>query len=425
MDIQSLYKIYKSSTGVTTDTRKIEAGKIFFALKGENFNGNQFALDALNKGAGWAVIDEPIEGSKDQLILVENVLETLQQLAKYHLSQFDVPVLAITGSNGKTTTKELIHTVISKKFKTYTTKGNLNNHIGIPLTILDIQDDAEFIIIEMGANHLGEIASYCEIVHPDFGIITNCGKAHLEGFGSEEGVRKGKGELYDYLRDHMGGVFIYDDAPYLRKMANGIAKIITYGTGPSCAISGKVYGDSDKLSVQLNNANKTIIHTQLIGQYNLPNVLAAVTVGRYFEMEMEDIKSAIELYQPTNSRSQLVEKFGAKIIMDAYNANPSSLKIAIENLSKLDHPNKVLMIGSMAELGDSTITEHENIVALIRNGNWKEVVLVGPHFAPFANEFTYFKNSEEAQQWFKEKDWKDAYILIKGSRSQKMEKIIA
>lgn len=424
MDIQDLYTLYQSSKGVTTDTRNIAEGMIFFALKGENFNGNNYAIEALQKGAAYAVVEEVIEEHKN-LIVVKNVLETIQDLAALHLSQFDVPVLAITGSNGKTTTKELIHTVLSKKYKTYTTKGNLNNHIGIPLTILSIQKDAEFIIIEMGANHLGEIASYCKIVRPQYGIITNCGKAHLEGFGSEEGVRKGKGELYDYLIENMGGAFIYDDAPYLRKMANGMATIITYGTSPSCAISGNVYGNDDKLAVQLNNADKTIIQTNLIGQYNLPNVLAAVTVGRYFNIDLLEIKDAIENYQPTNSRSQLVEKFGAKIIMDAYNANPSSLKIAIENLSKLNHPRKVLMIGSMAELGASTNQEHENIIQIIRNHNWSEVVLVGPHFEPYSSEFKYFSNSTEARDWFQQKDWTDAYILIKGSRSQQMEKIIA
>lgn len=424
MNIQALYKLFLSSTGITTDTRKIEKGNLFFALKGENFNGNEFALPALNAGANFAIVDETIE-ENHQLIKVNSVLETLQELAKFHLEQFKVPVLAITGSNGKTTTKELIHAVVSKKFKTYTTKGNFNNHIGIPLTILSVKSDAEFVIIEMGANHLGEIASYCRIVQPDYGIITNCGKAHLEGFGSEEGVRKGKGELYDYLREHMGGAFVYNEAPYLRDMARGIASIITYGVSPSCAISGNIYGTDEKLSIQLNNAEKTIIHTQLIGQYNLPNVLAAITVGRFFGIGLDDIKNAIEAYTPTNSRSQLVEKYGAKIILDAYNANPSSMKTAIENLIKIPHGRKVLMIGSMAELGDATSQEHLHIIELIRSAKWDHVVLVGPHFATYSSEFMYFKNAEEAKEWFKNIDWTGAYILVKGSRSQEMEKIIS
>ncbi len=425
MNIPELYNLFRSSTGATTDTRQIRQGNIFFALKGPSFNGNQFAQEAINKGAAYAVVDENSFADNEKIIPVKDVLETLQQLAKYHLEQFDIPVLAITGSNGKTTTKELVHAVMSTKFKTYTTKGNLNNHIGIPLTILSIQQDAEFAIVEMGANHLQEIASYCKIVQPTHGIITNCGKAHLEGFGSEEGVRKGKGELYDYLRSTMGTVFLYDDAAYLKEMAKGITAVITYGTSPSCAISGNALSDTEQLTVQLNDAHRTTIHTRLVGAYNLPNVLAAVTVGRYFNIEIERITKAIEEYIPGNSRSQLVEQGGAKIILDAYNANPSSMKVAIENLQKINHPDKVLVLGAMAELGDSSDQEHAAIVALIDQYKWKQVVLVGKYFKPYAGHYTYFDHAEEAAKWFRQQDWANSYILVKGSRSQQMEKVIA
>ncbi|HTD39573.1 MAG TPA: UDP-N-acetylmuramoyl-tripeptide--D-alanyl-D-alanine ligase, partial [Mucilaginibacter sp.] len=346
MNIPELYEIYKKYPSVQTDTRKLREGDIFFALKGPSFNGNEFAQKAIEEGASYAVIDEKKFEIPRKTILADNVLVTLQQLAKYHRQQFPIPFIAITGSNGKTTTKELIHSVLSTTYQTYTTEGNLNNHIGIPLTILKIKNDAEMAVIEMGANHIGEIASYCQIAMPTHGLVTNSGKAHLEGFGSEEGVRKAKGELYDYLRTLTHGyAFVMWDYDYLQEMSKGISGIIKYGTGDGAHIIGKASKNGPLLEVEIiQGLDEKKIKTQLVGEYNLPNVLAAVTIGKFFKVEESKIKLAIESYTPSNSRSQLIEQGTNKIILDAYNANPSSMKLAIENFSKMPG-DKVLILG--------------------------------------------------------------------------------
>ena len=346
MPIPELYAHYLKHPSVQTDTRKLQKGDIFFALKGENFNGNKFAKQALDAGASLAVIDEKEFEIPGKTMLVENVLLTLQQLALFHREKFTIPFIAITGSNGKTTTKELVHAVLSSHFKTYTTEGNLNNHIGIPLTILRIKPDAQMAVIEMGANHIGEIASYCKYALPTHGIITNCGKAHLEGFGSIEGVRKGKGELYDHLRTRNDGfAFVMWDYEYLREMSKGISGIIKYGTRDAHVV-GQVKSNEPFLEIEVTQGLENgKINTQLVGDYNFPNVLAAVTVGDFFNVPEEKIRKAIENYTPSNSRSQLLEKGTNKIILDAYNANPSSMKLAIENFAKIPSPNKVLLLG--------------------------------------------------------------------------------
>jgi UDP-N-acetylmuramoyl-tripeptide--D-alanyl-D-alanine ligase len=421
MTIEQLYEIYLQYPSVQTDTRKLAQGDIFFALKGPNFNANTFAEQALKQGAAYAVVDEAPATANENIIVVENVLETLQALAKYHRRQFTIPFIAITGSNGKTTTKELVHVVLSASYKTYTTQGNLNNHIGIPLTILQVKKDAQMAVIEMGANHRGEIASYCKYTLPTHGIITNCGKAHLEGFGGEEGVRKGKGELYDFLRETGGSAFVMWDYDYLREMSRGIPEVVKYGTADA-DITGNVVQSEPFLEVSIKNSMD--IRTQLVGSYNLPNVLVAVTAGKYFNVPDEKIKSAIEAYTPSNSRSQLVEKNGNKIILDAYNANPSSMKLAIENLAKLPAENKVLMLGGMMELGADSMQEHAAIIDLIRQYNWKDVVLVGGDFLKVSHPFHQFNNSREAAEWFKQQQLKNGYILIKGSRSMQMEKVL-
>ncbi|HYC29524.1 MAG TPA: UDP-N-acetylmuramoyl-tripeptide--D-alanyl-D-alanine ligase, partial [Chitinophagaceae bacterium] len=308
---------------------------------------------------------------------------------------------------------------LSAAFKTYTTQGNLNNHIGVPLTILQVRDDAEMAVIEMGANHQKEIASYCQYTLPTHGIITNVGKAHLEGFGGEEGVRKGKGELYDFLRDNGGTVFAMWDYDYLREMSRGIEEVITYGTHDA-DIVGKISKSEPFLEVDLNNGMH--ISTKLVGGYNLPNVLVAVTAGKHFGVSDEKIKSSIEAYTPSNSRSQLIEKGSNKIILDAYNANPSSMRLAIENLAKLPGNNKVLMLGGMAELGEGSVQEHQNIVDLIKQYEWKDVVLVGGDFLKIDHPFHSFKDSSQAAEWYKQV--KDSYVLIKGSRSMQMEKVL-
>ena len=424
MQIEALYQLFLQYPSVQTDTRKLKAGDLYFALKGENFNGNDFAIQALEKGAAYAIVDEEIQHDDPRIIKVEHVLHTLQQLAKYHRQQFTIPFIAITGSNGKTTTKELVHAVLSSHFKTYTTEGNLNNHIGIPLTLLKVKSDAEMAVVEMGANHQKEIAGYCTYTLPTHGLINNVGKAHLEGFGGIEGVKKGKGELYDFIRETNGSIFINTDLDYLEEMSKGITSKITYGS-KDAQTKGWLVSSEPFLVVEISS-EPTIgkISTQLVGDYNLPNVLAAVCVGMHFGVPAQKIKSAIESYEPSNSRSQLVEKDTNKIILDAYNANPSSMKLAIENFAKLPADKKVLMLGGMAELGEESLTEHQAIITLIRQFNWTEVVLVGGDFAKIEHPFLFFSNSEEARQWFQHQHFTHTHLLIKGSRSMKMEQIL-
>lgn len=431
MTIERLYEIYLRHPSVQTDTRKLKEGDIYFALKGPNFNGNSFAQQALEKGAAFAIIDEKEFATDDRTILVNDSLFTLQQLAKYHRQQFNngsgssgIPFIAVTGSNGKTTTKELIHAVLSSTYKTYTTQGNLNNHIGIPLTLLSIQKDAEAAVIEMGANHQKEIEGYCKYALPTHGLITNCGKAHLEGFGGVEGVQKGKGELYDFLRENNGTAFVMNDYNYLQRMSRGIPNIITYGTQEADVV-GRVLQSHPFLSVFIEKgADIDLLKTHLVGDYNLPNVLAAVTIGKFFRIDEENIKMAIETYQPSNSRSQLIELKGNKIILDAYNANPSSMKAAIENFAGMEGDNKILLLGAMAELGQDSLQEHRNVIELIKQFQWKEVVLVGGDFLKIEAPFAKFSNAIEAGKWLREQQFKNVYMLIKGSRSMQMEKII-
>lgn len=424
MEIAELYKIYRQYPSVQTDTRKLQKDDIFFALKGSNFNGNEFAKQAIDAGAGYAVIDEKEFEIPGKTVLVKNVLGSLQELARYHRQQFNIPFFAITGSNGKTTTKELIHAVLGTSYKTYTTEGNLNNHIGVPLTLLKIKDGAEMAVIEMGANHIGEIASYCKIALPTHGLITNCGKAHLEGFGSEEGVRKGKGELFDHLRGNEGMAFLMKDYDYLVEMSKGIRHIFSYGT-KNADIEGSILQNQPLLEISINKgAHLSSIKTQLVGEYNFPNVLAAVAVGKYFNVPDEKIKSAIEAYSPSNSRSQLIKKGSTTIILDAYNANPSSMKLAIENFAKMNAHNKVLFLGAMAELGEQSLQEHQSIVDLIGQYGWKEVVLVGGDFMKIDHSFRKFQTSEQAKQWLKQQNFDNSSLLIKGSRSMQMEKVL-
>ncbi|MEP7256657.1 MAG: UDP-N-acetylmuramoyl-tripeptide--D-alanyl-D-alanine ligase [Ferruginibacter sp.] len=431
MQISELYKLYLKHPSIQTDSRKLKEGDLFFALKGPSFNGNLFANQAIADGAAYAIVDEEIKSFKKRIIRVENVLNTLQELAGYHRSQFilssdkkQVPFIAVTGSNGKTTSKELIHAVLSSVYKTYTTEGNLNNHIGIPLTMLKIKPDAEIAIIEMGANHQKEIAGYCTYTMPTHGVITNCGKAHLEGFGSEEGIRKGKGELYDYLRANNGTAFVMWDYDYLQQMSTGIPNIITYGTH-SASITGKVKTSKGLLEVSITKgADLDTIKTKLVGEYNLPNVLLAVVIGKYFNVPDEKIKLALESYIPSNSRSQLIEKDGNKIILDAYNANPSSMKAAIENFAKMEGANKVLLLGGMMELGQESLPEHQALIKFIKKYQWKNVVLVGGDFKKADHPYLYFENSVQAKEWFRDQKIVGTNILIKGSRSTQMEKVL-
>ena len=426
ISINNLYQLFKKHPSVCTDTRKIQNGDLFFALKGDKFNGNLYAIQALEKGAAYAIVDEEVSDNRysKQIIKVDDALTWLQDLAGFHRDQFNIPFIAITGSNGKTTTKELVHAVLSEKYITYTTEGNLNNHIGIPLTLLKIKKDAEMAIIEMGANHLREIAGYCVYAKPTHGIITNCGKAHLEGFGSIEGVRKGKGELYDYLRDHNGTAFVMWDYHYLREMSKNIREIVRYGT-KDAQTTGTEYGSMTHLQVHITSGQFTgSIKTQLTGNYNLPNVLAAVAIGNYFHVEPADIKQGIEKYSPSNSRSQLINSGTNTIIMDAYNANPSSMKLAIDNFSQYPAKEKILLLGAMAELGPSSRAEHEQIIHQIGANKWKDVILVGGDFLHIKHPYRAFGTSAEAGEWLASHSFQNTAFLVKGSRSMQMEQVL-
>ncbi|MFN7540331.1 MAG: UDP-N-acetylmuramoyl-tripeptide--D-alanyl-D-alanine ligase [Bacteroidota bacterium] len=423
MDIVGLYELYLAHPMVTTDTRKLVPGSIYVALKGENFNGNRFALQALEQGAAYAIVDEPIDGHHERIIQVEDALQTLQELAGYHRRQFAIPFIAITGSNGKTTTKELVSAVLASHFNTYTTQGNLNNHIGIPLTLLRVGKDAEMAVIEMGANHQQEIAGYCKYVQPTHGIITNCGKAHLEGFGGIEGVRKGKGELFDFLSGHDGTAFAFADYDYLQSMSLAVPHVIWYGTDTGL-IQGKEISSLPFLTIQTKGALEMKLSTQLVGSYNLPNVLCAVTVGHFFGVPPEKIQQAIENYTPTNSRSQWMNWHGNQVILDAYNANPSSMKLAIENFSRQPGSPKILLLGAMMELGEESLHEHQSLVELIKPLHFDEVVLVAGDFSKIEHPFRYFADAMAAGKWLSEQQFSNAHLLVKGSRSMQMEKVL-
>lgn len=425
MELEDIYAIYLKHPSIQTDTRKLKSGDIYVALKGERFNGNSFALEALKQGAAYAIVDEDLGSEDSRLIRVDDALTTLQSLAAHHRKQFKIPFIAITGSNGKTTTKELVHAVLSKKYKTYTTEGNLNNHIGIPLTILKIQSDAEMAIVEMGANHQLEIAGYCRYTNPTHGLITNCGKAHLEGFGGIEGVRKGKGELFDSIRTTGGTVFYFKDYDYLESMSNGAKERIAYSSEMSSNCRGQAIGAGAFLWVRmLDEGRQSEIQTQLIGDYNLPNVLAAICIGRYFGVEEDAIADALSTYQPSNSRSQFLQMGSNRIILDAYNANPSSMKLAVENFARMEGEKKWLALGAMMEMGEESAHEHRQLAELIGRYKWEKVILVGQDFQPFVGTNQWFADVETAAAWYREQNPHGIQLLLKGSRSMKMEKLL-
>lgn len=422
-NIAALYEIYRQHPSVQTDTRKLKAGDIFFALKGPNFNGNAYAEQALAAGAACAVVDEAAYYTQpDKMVLVPDVLQALQQLANTHRRALQIPFLAITGTNGKTTTKELVNAVLSSHFKTVATVGNLNNHIGVPLTILSIPPDSQMAVIEMGANHQREIAGYCEVAMPTHGLITNIGKAHLEGFGGPEGVKIAKGELYDYLRAHNGTAFVCTDYDYLLPMAKGIATVITYGSRHADHQGHAVTGPA-LLSVALDG-DTTPVQTNLVGAYNTPNVLAAVAIGRYFGVPETSIRAALEAYVPSNNRSQVMQQGTNTIIMDAYNANPSSMRAAIENFAGIDAPKKVLLLGGMMELGEDSLREHQALADLLQQTHWHAVVLVGGDFSKVKHPYLFLPDAAAAHDWLAQQQYQHTYLLIKGSRSVGMEKVL-
>lgn len=423
--MEQLYNRYQQSSGIQTDTRALKQGELFFALKGPHFNGNLFAARALDEGASAVVIDEPVLEPSDRVFLLPDALTALQQLAHHHRKQFSIPFIGITGSNGKTTTKELIHAVLSTQFITFTTKGNLNNHIGVPLTLLSIKKEAQMAIVEMGANHQQEIAAYCTIALPTHGIITNCGKAHLEGFGGVEGIRKGKGELYDHLASSNGTAFINSELEYLRPMAMNIQHKLFYGNQQG-NVRTEVLHSSSLLSLEVVHPQwgKQIISTQLVGAYNRANVEVALCVGDYFGIPFEKMKAAIEAYCPDNARSQLIQKRSNTIVLDAYNANPSSMSAAIDNFSNMEGAHKWVCLGGMMELGEDSLTEHQLIVQQLQKGKFETVMLVGGDFLRTDHPFLSFANAEDAKTWLTDHLPEHTLLLIKGSRSMKMEKLL-
>ena len=419
MEIKDLYKLFINSSGVCTDTRKIEKNCIFFALKGENFNGNKFAIEAINQGASYSVIDEEDYHVDDRTILVDNVLKTLQQLANYHRKKFDIPFIGITGTNGKTTSKELINAVLSKQYKTTFTQGNLNNHIGVPLTLLSIKQECEIAIIEMGANHIGEIKELCQIAEPNFGIITNIGTAHIEGFGSKEGIIKTKNEMYNYISGNGKLVFTNNDDELLNELSFQLQKY-TYGKSNSDCI-GSLLSETPNIKLNWNDIE---VNSTLYGSYNFYNILLAICVGQYFKVQNKKIINGIETYTSSNNRSQFVNTDKYEIYLDAYNANPSSMNGAIDSFSSNLKENKTMILGDMLELGNISEVEHQNIINKAKELNIS-TFFIGKEFSNATNkyDFTFFKNSEELIVYLNENNLPSSSILIKGSRGIKLEKV--
>ena len=422
MEIKELYHLYKKSYKVTTDTRLQLNNSIFFALKGDNFNGNLYAKDALEKGASFAVIDEEQDHLDDRFILVNNVLHTLQNLARFHRQKLNIPIIALTGSNGKTTTKELINVVLRQKYNCTATKGNLNNHIGVPLTLLSLQPETEIGIIEMGANHKKEIADLCRIALPDYGYITNFGKVHLEGFGSLEGVIEAKTEMYAYLKENKKMVFInaLDEIQVERSKGMNIINFCSKKSNyPVEFIEADPY-----VNVSFENVT---LRSKLIGKYNYLNIASAIAIGKYFGVSNEQIKIAIESYIPSNNRSQIIKKGSNEIILDAYNANPESMKVAIENLSQLSAKNKVAILGDMYEVGERSLEEHQILVEMLANSKIQTTFLIGDHFSKsLVNDknIIQYKNIEDFRLNVDKSKLREATVLIKASRGMALERVL-
>lgn len=416
MKIAELYELYQNTYQVSTDTRKITKGCLFFALKGANFNGNTFAKEALEKGAAYAIVDETVASPNSQILQVANVLDTLQKLANYHRRQLQIPIIALTGSNGKTTTKELIHAVLSKKYNTQATKGNLNNHIGVPLSLLSVRPEHEIAVIEMGANHQKEIAFLSSICEPDYGYITNFGKAHLEGFGGVEGVIKGKSELYDYLRANHKTAFVNTND------ALQVAKTKDFATIPLDMENILLTNTKPTLEISYHGKACT---TQLVGAYNFANMVAAMTIGAFFKVPEVQIQQAVKNYVSENNRSQQITKENYQITLDAYNANPSSMQVALESFAASTNDTKTVVLGDMFELGESAATEHQNSTDLASQLPIDHIYVIGENF--------YKVVSEKAQQFASYADFKahvqkhpipKGAVLIKGSRGMQLERVL-
>ncbi|WP_296258732.1 UDP-N-acetylmuramoyl-tripeptide--D-alanyl-D-alanine ligase [uncultured Phocaeicola sp.] len=423
MELEELYNRFLECGTVTTDSRRCPAGGMFIALKGETFNGNAFAAQALAQGCRYAVVDEA-EYAGEGCILVDDCLKTLQQLANYHRRRLKTPVIGITGTNGKTTTKELVSSVLGQKYKVLFTQGNLNNHIGVPLTLLRLTKEHEMAVVEMGANHPGEIKALVHIAEPDYGLITNVGKAHLLGFGSFEGVIKTKGELYDYLRGKGNAtIFIQNENPYLNGMASGL-DCVCYGQASGLFVSGKLLSCSPFLAFEwVSEGNTYSVQTHLIGSYNLDNALAAIAVGRYFGIEAEDICRALSGYCPQNNRSQLMETEHNRLIVDAYNANPTSMMAALENFRQMQAAHKMVVLGDMRELGEASLDEHRKIISFLDECRFNRVILVGPEFKKATSAYEHFENVGEAIKALQSDKPEGFTVLIKGSNSLHLSQV--
>ncbi|WP_224483830.1 UDP-N-acetylmuramoyl-tripeptide--D-alanyl-D-alanine ligase [Robertkochia aurantiaca] len=422
MKIEAIHELFLNSAGITTDTRSIKPNTIFVALKGERFNGNDFALESLKQGASYAIVDENIDHANVRLIRVENTLKTLQDLATFHRQTLKLPVIALTGSNGKTTTKELIHAILAKRYRTVATRGNLNNHIGVPLTLLSFDEDTEIGIVEMGANHQKEIEMLCNIAYPDFGCITNYGKAHLEGFGGVEGVIKGKSEMYEHLMAHDKVIFFNYHDPVQQKKLKGYDKTYSFGDAEETNLYCRMIGSKPFVKLIINH---TEIDSQLIGAYNYNNIALASAIGQYFGVSDEQIKEAVEAYVPQNNRSQIIEKNGKRIVLDAYNANPSSMLAALENFADTAvNSDRLAILGDMFELGESAREEHQMIADRCRELEMEKVYLVGMNFFGINTSYQQFRTYEDLQIYLQQHPPSESSLLIKGSRGMALERIL-
>ncbi len=422
MILEKLHQLFLASTGVSIDTRKILEQQLFFALKGDNFNGNEYAEQAINEGASYAIVDEEEFALNAQCILVEDVLTCLQGLAAFHRNYLNIPIIAITGSNGKTTTKELLHIVLKQKYHTYATKGNLNNHIGVSLSLLELTKEHELAIIEMGANHQKEIASYCVWAKPNFGLITNIGKAHLEGFGGVEGIIKGKTELYQAVAEIKGLVFYNADDQILTEQSAEITRRFSFAQNANADFKYSLSLIDSLVSIEVNNVQ---ISSNMIGMYNGHNIAAALAIGTFFEVPLPAMKLAIEGYHSDNNRSQLLSYKGMQVILDAYNANPTSMMAALENFIEIKSEKKGVFLGDMFEIGPTSSAEHFAIVNFLKDKKLDFCVFVGKDFLEHRNDqFLFFENVQEAKNWFEQQQLASYKLLIKGSRGMRMESLI-
>lgn len=420
-----LWQTFKSCTGICTDSRQLLPGQLFFALHGDNFDGHAFVSGALEKGAIAAVISNPALAGDPRYILVPDTLKALQGLARRHRLTFDIPVIAITGSNGKTTTKELMASVLKTFYKVHYTHGNLNNHLGVPLTLLSMPADTQVAIIEMGANHQGEIRELCEIAWPTYGLITNIGKAHLEGFGGYEGVKKAKGELYVFLANNKGTIIFNADDEVLSQLIPSGCKTISYGQSANRHPDFHFHLTTASPTININcHAPQSSFPSQLYGLYNVPNILAAIVAGLHLNVPIPNIKQGIFSYLPANQRSQWLTWHGHQVMMDAYNANPSSMSLAIQTFEMHPAERKILILGDMRELGEWSLVEHQQIVNILTDKPWYEVILIGEWFGKTKHPFRHFATTGEAKDYITKQFWPPSTILLKGSRGMTLEKII-